>query len=262
MSGTKSKQTLRTDIFRYQQEEEKDQPHDNNDEFKNKEIFISFPDQEVRISKREYRVYQPFHDNETVMRLLTGQLKDEAQNTQNDPQSQAQNDQMDAFQKLFQGNLNPQNMGNFANMQNLMNNPALASMMSTQGIGNNANMNTLMASMMGMGGQNQPNLMGMGSNSQSTMHNSQQMSQNDFLNQLMASQMSPGGGNFNWNMANMQNMGGNLGNMDKQSLNDMISSQMMNFNNAGNGGFMGGQQDQNQNMNQMNQNPNYQNQNQ
>jgi hypothetical protein len=95
------------------------------------------------------------------------------------------------------------------------------------------------------------------------MQSTQQINQADLLNQLMASQMSPGGANFNWNMAQMGNMGGNLANIDKQSLNDMISSQMMNFNNSGSG-YMGGQQDQNQNMGgQMGQNQsNFQNQNQ
>ena len=246
-------------MFRYQHEEDKEARNDNDDMFKNKEIFISFPEKEVRISKREYKVFSPFHDNEKVMRLLTGQLQEEPQAAQNE--AQVQPDQAEAFQKLFQGGQSPQNVGNFSNMQNLMNNPALASMMASQGSGNPAGMNNLMATMMSMGGQNQGNLMGGGL--QSTMQSTQQINQADLINQLMASQMSPGGANFNWNMAQMGNMGGNLANIDKQSLNDMISSQMMNFNNSSSG-YMGGQQDQNQNMGgQMSQNQsNYQNQNQ
>jgi hypothetical protein len=221
-----------------------DDDNDNDDVFKNKEIMVTFPEKDIRISKKEYQVFSPYHENEKIMRLLTGQLC-EVNSESNEVNSAAppQQDQNDMIAKLMQNSANFQNLNGFSNMQNLMNNQALPSMGVAQPNTANTSMNNMMASMMGMGmGMNNQNpLLGMNSNLQNITQPSQMNNQNDLL---LNNLMNGGSNNIPWNMAQMNAMNGNFGNLNKDSLQDLISSQMMNFNASG---FMGGQDGNNQN---------------
>jgi len=59
---------------RYESVDMPETDNGNNDMLKNKEIIVTFPEKDVRISKKEYEVFSQFQENEKVMRLLTGQL--------------------------------------------------------------------------------------------------------------------------------------------------------------------------------------------
>ncbi len=216
--------------------------------FKNKEIVVTLPGKDVRISKKEYQVFAPFQENEKIMRLLTGQLggmekTETAAQPQSQPQAQPQpqvqpqQDQTDMLAKLLQNNPNLQNLNGIAEMQNLMNNQLLQGLNPSQPSATQNSATSMMASMMGMGAQTNP-MSSMQQNQGSNLPlNGQNLPNDQLLNNLMSS-------NLPWNVGQNGMMGSNLNGMDNKSLNDLINSQMMNFN----GNFMGGQ-DQNQNNN-------------
>lgn len=218
-------------------------PNSANEEeqLKNKEICVSFPEKEVRISKKEFKVFAPYHENEQIMRLLTGQFVDYGAAT-TIPNEQPTNEQIELISQMMQGN---QNFSNLQGMQNLMNNARSNGMNMNQQTGNNPSSNGMMTSMMGMNNGSQGTSLGMNSNMQSQNNQNQMNSQNaQILNNIMAGQMGSGG-NMQWNMAQMAGIGNGY-NMDKQSLNDLISSQMMSFN--GGNQYMGQDSNTQQNM--------------
>jgi hypothetical protein len=206
---------------------------------KNKEIIVTFPEKEVRISKKEFMVFAPFHENEQIMRLLTGQLTGIDPNQQ-PMQAQVPQNQNDLLAKLMQANPNLVNMGGLAGMQNLMNNPMFGNMGGNYPSTNNSLVSSMMTSMMGMGNQGQNPLFGMNQNMQS------QMSPTN-----MNSNMAQNNQNWNTMQGGLNGMVGNMGNLDKQSLNELgmeallcnsINNQMKNFNNTP---FMGQEGNQN-----------------
>lgn len=42
-----------------------------------KKIFVHFPEKEIQITEKEYKNILKYQDNEDVLRLLTGQIKEE-----------------------------------------------------------------------------------------------------------------------------------------------------------------------------------------
>lgn len=244
-NGNKSKFNQSLNQNRYENLDDDD--NDNDDAFKNKEIMVTFPEKDIRISKKEYQVFSPYHENEKIMRLLTGQLCDVNSEHSGGLNPPPQQDQNDMIAKLMQNSINFQNLNGFTNMQNLMNNQPLNGMGIGNSSTNNTSMNSMMASMMGMTNQHQNPLLGMNPNLQNIAQSSHMNGQNE---QLLNNLMNGGANNIPWNMSQMNAMNGNFGNLSKDSLQDLISSQMMNFNSSG---FMGGQDGNNQN--NMNMNP-------
>lgn len=220
-------------LFRYAATEQPD--GDNNDIFKNKEIVVTLPGKDVRISKKEYQVFAPFQENEKIMRLLTGQLtpaeKPEAPAPTQPTQPQ---DQTDILSKLLQNNPGLQNLNNIAEVQNLMNSQLLQNLNPSQPT--QPNTANLMSSMMNL--PNQGNMgTALGGNQTQNIPMNTQNPNEQLLSNLMNS-------NPLWNVGQTPLANPNFNSMDNKSLNDLINSQMMNFN----ANFMNGQ-DQNQNNN-------------
>jgi hypothetical protein len=44
-----------------------------------KKIFVHFPEKEVQITEKEYKNILKYQDNEDILRLLTGQIKEESE---------------------------------------------------------------------------------------------------------------------------------------------------------------------------------------
>lgn len=170
--------------------------------FKNKEIVVTLPGKDVRISKKEYQVFAPFQDNEKIMRLLTGQLGNTEAPEPSAPQASDQNNQADMLAKLLQGNPNFQNLNALAEMQNLMNNQLLQGINTNQQASTQNSTSNMMASMMGMGAQ--PNGVPSMQQDQTQRMSLPQNLQNDqLLNNLMNS-------NLPWNLGQMGGMNGNF----------------------------------------------------
>lgn len=224
----------------------------DDDQLGNKEILVSFPEKEVRISKKEFKFFAPYHENEQIMRLLTGQLLD-SYNSNRDMSQQKSNEQMEILSKMMQNNPGGNNM---QAMQNLMNSQGYGGGNANQNLTSNTGNNNMMASMMSMGNQSQNPLFGMGSGMQSqTPQNGMNPQNTQLISNLMSGQMQ-NNPNMQWTMSQMAAMGGDANNMDK-SFNDLISSQMMNYN----GNHYLGQDKHGSNMNTSNQkNPYNQNQ--
>lgn len=236
----------------------KDEPEtaNENDELKNKEIIVTFPEKEIRISKKEFSVFSPFHENEKVMRLLTGQLSFADAASCSNGTAPSQQDQADMIAKLIQNNPNMNNLNGLAGMQNLMNNQLLQGMGGNQPNAAATPANNMMASMMNMNSLGQNPLSTMSSNLQNSTQNPSMNPQNMQNDQLISNLMN---NNMPWNVPQMNGAAtgnnGNFGNLDNKSLSDLINSQMMNFNTS----FMGIQdtnQPNNNNMGMNNQQPN------
>lgn len=211
------------------------------EQLKNKEICVSFPEKEVRISKKEFKVFAPYHENEQIMRLLTGQYTDSGTSQEVQP-TQPTNEQMELLAQMMQGN---PNFNNLQGMQNLMNNANFRGMSMNQQTATNPSSNSMMTSVMGMNNGSQGASLAMNPNIQSQNSQNPMNSQNaQLLSNIMSGQMGSGG-NMQWNMAQMSGMGNGY-NMDKQSLNELISSQMMSFN--GGNQYMGQDNNTQQNM--------------
>lgn len=214
------------ELNRYENEGDGGDENNREDKFESKEILISLPEKEVRISRKEYQYYAPYQENEHIMRLLTGQLKED-----NEPMNQINqmsmggynNEQLDILNKAMQGT----NLPNLSmqNMQSLLNNPMLSGLVNQ----------SMMGASNSIGGLQMP------------LHNQYPA---QMLNNLMGASMT--GQNFN--MGSMGN--GGMNGPNYPNLNDMIQNQMMNFNSN----YMAhnGMND----MNQMNQNPQNKNKNQ
>lgn len=243
-----------------QNQEENNDKGEGDPNLENKEILISLPEKEVRISKKEFQFYAPYHDNEHIMRLLTGQLSENSQipgsgNTNPQGPPKAYNEQISALSKAMgQDGQNSQNFGALQGMQNLMNNQSMSNVGGNTQNPSNQNANNMMGQMLGgSGSQGQNSMYGMSSNMQNQMSPSQN---SQLLNNLMSMQSSNPG--MQWNMSQMAGMNPqNFANLDKQTINEMIANQMMNYNNP----YMS-QESANQGMNMGSQNMQYPNQNQ
>lgn len=183
--------------------------NDDRDDNSDKEILVSFPEKEIRISKKEFQFFAPYHENEQIMRLLTGQLSEknlsQVSNTAQPPE------QMDMLLKAMQANPNMQNLNQIAGLQNLMNNPSYG------GMSPNHQANPNMMSMMNpQNPQNQMYNMNPYLQSQLPPHQNSQ-----YINTLMNGQLPNPNSNMQWNMAQMNGMNGMNGmnpgypNMDK-----------------------------------------------
>lgn len=180
-----------------------DDKDDNND----KEILVSFPEKEVRISKKEFQFFAPYHENEQIMRLLTGQLSDK--NLAQVSTASQQPEQIDMLLKAMQSNPNMQNLNQIAGLQNLMNTPSYGSMSPNHGQNPSSNM---MSSM--MNSQNPQNPMySMNPYLQSQMPQHQN---SQFMNTLMNGQLPNPNSNMQWGMGQMNGMNGGYPGMDKQ----------------------------------------------
>lgn len=180
------------EVAHYDSQVDRDDDPNKDREFENKEIVISLPEKEVRISKREFQYYAPYHENEQIMRLLTGQIKDTQSNVIDMLNSQTLNDQIN---KNMANDINTQYL-----MQNLLNNPFL---------------NNLSGS---LGSQSQGN------------GNLNMSMQNQYSTQLLNSLMQNTMPNGNFGLPTLPSGSQNYSNLNSQSLNDLIQSQMMNFN--------------------------------
>eukprot|EP00344_Euplotes_crassus_P001070 CAMPEP_0197006936 /NCGR_PEP_ID=MMETSP1380-20130617/38043_1 /TAXON_ID=5936 /ORGANISM="Euplotes crassus, Strain CT5" /LENGTH=391 /DNA_ID=CAMNT_0042426795 /DNA_START=132 /DNA_END=1307 /DNA_ORIENTATION=- len=187
---------------KYAAKEEPDADKDSGDMFKNKEIVVTLPGKDVRISKKEYQVFAPFQDNEKIMRLLTGQLGSTEIPEASAPQPSDQNSQADMLAKLLQGNSNFQNLNALAEMQNLMNNQFLQGINTNQQTSAQTSASNMMASMMGMGNQNN-GVPQMQQDQNQRMSVPQNLQNDQLLNNLMNS-------NLPWNLGQMGGMNGNF----------------------------------------------------
>ena len=105
------------EINKYNEENDKEYGLNKNNPFENKEIAISLPEKEVRISRKEYQYYAIFHGNEQIMRLLTGQIKEPAASPSNQNTILSGNEQLDLPNKVIQNNVNPGMMQSLLNTQ-------------------------------------------------------------------------------------------------------------------------------------------------
>lgn len=209
---------------KYQNSAQNHGNNDDNDQFGNKEILVSFPEKEVRISKKEFKVFAPYHENEQIMRLLTGQLRDIGSSSKENG-AFIGNDQVDLLGKMMQ---NGSNGNNFQAMQNLMNTQGYGGGIDSHNSTSHHGTTNMLASAMNLSNQAHNPLYDMGGGLQNhSVQNGLNPQSNQMLASFMTGQMQ-NNPNLQWTMQQMASMGGMNG-MDK-SLNDLINGQMMNFN--------------------------------
>jgi hypothetical protein len=191
------------ELNKYEAEGDGGDDQNKEDKLENKEILISLPEKEVKISKKEYQYYAPYQENEQIMRLLTGQLKEnpEALNQMSQMNLNGyNNEQLDLLNKVMQANNSNQQNLSMQNMQSLLNNPMLSGLVNQ----------SPMCSSNGMGGLQMP-------------------LQNQYSNQMMNSLMGASMGNSGYSM---NPMSGGMNGQNYPNLNDLIQNQMMNFNSS------------------------------
>lgn len=196
------------EVNKYSEENDKQNEQNKDTGLENKEIVISLPEKEVRISRKEFQYYSAFHDNEQVMRLLTGQIKEPPGSSSTQNTMQNGNDQLEMLNKSLQGNMSSINP---SMMQNLLN-TQMQSILSSQMQSN------LSPSITPQSAPNVPLQM-------------QSQYSPQMLNNLLSNTMqNPSNWNLNSQMnqmpqANYANLS-QLNQLNNQSLNDIIQSQL------------------------------------